>query len=164
MAGTIRKGGSESEKESCWRMDEVIWRCYIHWARNFCANGLYMLQWRQVHTSSNCRRTGHGQITGPSTSGSVLEWKWEIVLQKRRFNSSNVVVSLTYLVLNCGILQAIYPNACLYMTNNKVFNKLSLKYATKGLINQHWFLQWPGTEQAPSHYQNRWWPSSLTHV
>ena len=30
------------------------------------------------------------------------------------------------------------------------------------MINQHWFNEWHGTNQASSHYRNQQWPSSLT--
>ena len=29
------------------------------------------------------------------------------------------------------------------------------------VISQHWFRQWLGAEQAPSHYLNRWWPRAM---
>ena len=35
---------------------------------------------------------------------------------------------------------------------------------TQLITPQHWFRQWLGAEQAPSHYLNQWWPSSLTHI
>ena len=31
-------------------------------------------------------------------------------------------------------------------------------------IGHHWFMQWLGTEQVPSHWLNQWWPSSVTHT
>ena len=32
------------------------------------------------------------------------------------------------------------------------------------IISQHWFWWWLGSEQAISHYVNRWWPIALTHI
>ena len=31
-------------------------------------------------------------------------------------------------------------------------------------INQHWFREWLGAEQAINHYLNQWWFSLLTHI
>ena len=47
-----------------------------------------------------------------------------------------------------------------------IWIQISLKIVLHGsfCIKHHWFIQWPGAEQATSYFLNRWWPSLLTHI
>ena len=44
------------------------------------------------------------------------------------------------------------------VSHSSVFSRVQSK------IIQHWYRYWLGAEKAKSHYLNKWWPTSMTHM
>ena len=90
----------------------------------------------------------------------------------RHCNGKSMFVSAIRIVTHCNrdkmatISQTTFSTAFSSMKLFVFWLKFdrSLFLSVQLTINQHWFRQFPGAEEAASHYLNQWWPSWLTHT